>query len=164
MQAECKQKCKRGLGFANNSLRGEKMTVEECAAMLNGRQYCNELTAHEELQAKDAGLLIVFGASDDLCELRGAIHDEAGAYNGGTVSIRGGEVILPIERDDEEVLEKYGCLAIAQERWDAALKIKAKWESEGYSWVYETDAPHATFDIMEDDDKYCRGIVLELSK
>jgi hypothetical protein len=42
--------------------------------------------------------------------------------------------------------------------------IKALWDTEGYSWVYETEMPHASFDIMEDGETYCRGIVVELPK
>ena len=30
------------------------------------------------------------------------------------------------------------------------------------SWSYLTDIPHKTFDIMEDGEIYCRGIVFSL--
>jgi hypothetical protein len=36
----------------------------------------SEINKAEERQAKDAGLVVVFGYSDDGVELRGAIHDE----------------------------------------------------------------------------------------
>ena len=58
------------------------MTKEELAALINGRKYRHELTDKEEKAAKDARLVVVFGASDDLMEFRGAINDECGAYDG----------------------------------------------------------------------------------
>lgn len=36
--------------------------------------------------------------------------------------------------------------------------IEAIWDSGGYSWIYETDIEHATFDIMEDGKKSQRII------
>lgn len=63
------------------------MTKEQLAYLLNGREYTNEITKEEEREAKNSGLLVIFGASDDLIELRGAIYDEVGAINGGEVRI-----------------------------------------------------------------------------
>lgn len=60
------------------------MTAAELAALLNGREYRKEMSRDEEQVAKAAGLVVVFGASDDLMELRGAISDEVGCYDGGT--------------------------------------------------------------------------------
>jgi len=63
------------------------MTKEQWAEKLTGREIGEELTTDEEKQAKRDGILIVFGASDDLCEFRGVIHDEADCYDGGTIPI-----------------------------------------------------------------------------
>ena len=32
-----------------------------------------------------------------------------------------------------------------------------------YTWVYHTEIPHACFDIVEGNEKYCRGIVFSLN-
>ena len=61
------------------------MTKEQLAEMLNGRQYGDETTPEIERLAKENGLCIAFGASDDLLEFRGSVYDEAGAYNGTVV-------------------------------------------------------------------------------
>ena len=37
-------------------------------------------------------------------------------------------------------------------------------KEEDYSWTYKTDIPHSTFDILEDGEKYCRGIVFALDE
>lgn len=61
------------------------MTPKELAERLNGREYGSEITLEEMHIAKEFGLVVVFGASDDLMEFRGAIDDEGGCFGGGTV-------------------------------------------------------------------------------
>jgi hypothetical protein len=42
-------------------------------------------------------------------------------------------------------------------------KIEAIWVCEGnYSWIYKTDIPHATFDILEGGSGSCQGIVFSV--
>ena len=59
------------------------MTPAEFAARLNGRTYRNEVSTAEAKEAKAAGLVVVYGYSDDNVELAGAIDDEIGANDGG---------------------------------------------------------------------------------
>ena len=49
--------------------------------MLNGRSYRNEITSSEEKLAKENNLVVVYGASDDLVELAGAMSEEFGDSN-----------------------------------------------------------------------------------
>ncbi len=134
------------------------MTKEQLATLLNGREYPLEM--HDlEGQAKADGLIVIFGASDDLMEFRGAVHDEMGAYE-GTTALVDAEGLLPSREEikDDDELERFF------HRRKTARKIKALWcAGPDYSWTYETDIPHAEFDIVEDGDKYCRGIVLALA-
>lgn len=133
------------------------MTKEEMAALLNGRQYRNEITKDECELAKQNNLVVVFGASDDLVEFRGAIYDEEGCYDGGEIYINGGG-ILPYHETNCEC--EY-CGYEAQLEYAKLLKVI--WcEEDGYSWTYEFDLPYATFDIMDDGEKYCRGIVFSM--
>jgi hypothetical protein len=104
------------------------MTKEELAGKLDGREYGDEITQAEVEQAKDAGLVVVFGASDDL-----------------------------IEHGDDEAVAEF----VARKK--AARKIESLWAEEGYSWIYRTDIPHATFEVIEDEDPYCRGLVFALA-
>jgi len=143
-----------------------KLTKEELADKLKGRGYTHEITHSEEDAAKEAGLLVIFGASDDLVELRGAIEEELSAYDGTTVLLgRDGNLIVPVDREDEGVLIKYSLLDVARKRASAAHTIRALWckEKDGPCWTFETDLPHATFNIMEDDDFFCRGIVIDMA-
>lgn len=113
-----------------------KMTKEQLAARLNGRQYGDEITRAEEQLAKENGLVVIFGASDDLCEMRGAINDEFDCYDGGEIECE-----------------------------DYSGKLRAIWCPEnGGSWGYETNLPYATFNIYEDSELYCVGIVVELEE
>lgn len=142
------------------------MTPQELAARLNGRELGSEITKAEEAEAKAAGLVVLFGASDDLVELRGAIDDELGAYEGTTLRI----TPLGLLPSWETVLEA-GTEGDAEDYFrmkaSGIAEVKALWCPDGAllgaSWAYETAIPHATFDVMEDGELYCRGIVFRLA-
>jgi hypothetical protein len=138
------------------------MTKEELAALLNGRKRRNEITNQEEQQAKDAGLVVVFGCSDDLMEFRGAIYDEVGCYDGG-IAYFDEKGLLEIECDNED------CPYFEKIK-NNAKTIEAIWCEEGeqekenpISWTYKTDIPHSTFEIVEDNEIYCIGIVFSIN-
>lgn len=129
------------------------MTAKELAEMLSGRKYGMEITSEEARAAKDAGLVVVYGYSDDKVEFCGAINDEAGAYNGTTVYLTPNGILQEPEcgRDD--------CPYFDRER-EKARTIKAVWHDEGGPcWTFETDIPHETFNIYEDGELFCVGIV-----
>ena len=132
------------------------MDTKTLAAQLNGRSYCHEITKEEEAIAKAAGLVVAFGASDDLLELRGAICDELGAYEGQTVHLTK-EGLLENECGNEDCpyLKKLEAAA-------APLEIIWHDESTGPCWTFTTTIPHETFEILEDGNPYCRGIVFAL--
>lgn len=131
------------------------MTPKEFALKLNGREYGSEITKREERTAKDAGLVVVFGYSDDNIEFRGAINDEVGMWNGGKVHVLRDKVFGSHECDCEHC--NY------HDKRDSSPKIDCKWGHEGYAWFIEADFPHATFDIMEDGEKFSRGIVYSVN-
>jgi hypothetical protein len=136
------------------------MTKEQLAALLNGREYGDEITSAEEKQAQIDGLVIVFGASDDLCEFRGAIMDETGCGDGDLIRFNKAGFIPEWDQLDKE--DKDEVIAwLANDK--TAASIIAKWDRDGYSWQYETAIPHASFEIVEGDEKYCKGIVFSLS-
>lgn len=60
------------------------MEARELAEKLNGRAYGDSFDDVLE-EAKQSGLVIVTGASDDLMEFDGAIRDEGGCFDGGRV-------------------------------------------------------------------------------
>lgn len=137
--------------------REPSQAVKDLAATMDGVEIGEE-DHRIPANAKELSLVVVYGASDDLVEFRGAIRDEIGCYEGGTFYIAGGGVF----DEDDFCGCKWGTeakkTALAQ-----ALTIDALWcEVDGYSWTFSTDIPHAGFDVMEDGETYCRGIVFDL--
>lgn len=132
------------------------MTKEELAKSLDGCAYLHE-TDNVDMQAiKEAGLVIVFGQSDDLMEFEGAICDEISCYDGGTA------YILP------DGLLTNGCenpdcpyFKVLQ---DKAQTIEALWcDNQDICWIYQTEIPHETFNVMDYGEIFCRGIVFDMA-
>ena len=121
------------------------MTAKELAAKLEGREYLNEITPDEERDADANGLVVVYGYSDDNVELAGAISDEIGAWVG---------VVFHVDKDGE---------VFAGEK-DAPNKIEAYWcgQDTDAAWTFGTDIPHETFNIYEDGELFCVGIVFKM--
>lgn len=132
------------------------MNKKELATLLDNREYLAEITQDEQVQALADGLVVVFGASDDLMEFRGAICEEIGCYYGGTAYLTS-EGLLVNECNDDE------CPHFEKAKSKAAT-IDALWcQDLGYSWTFSTTIPHETFEITEDGEPYCRGIVFLLA-
>lgn len=113
------------------------MTKEKLAAMLDGKQYREAPNSKVIQLAKDNNLLIVYGASDDLCEFSGAIDDEFDCFDGGEIECE-----------------------------DLTSIIEAIWSDEAGepSWSYKTDIPHTEFKIYDENDLYCVGLVINLAE
>jgi hypothetical protein len=136
------------------------ITKEEMAARLDGRKIGREVTSQDRTDAIASGLVIVYGASDDLMEFVGTIDDEVGCCDGGTAWLDAGGLLPDRSEIDEEDLHRMWEHVTREKR---ARKITAVWAEEGYSWTYRTDIPHATFEVTEDGEPYCRGIVFALA-
>ncbi|ABY99361.1 hypothetical protein N5K35_26035 [Pseudomonas sp. GD03651] len=135
------------------------MTKEELAAQLNGLEYPTRIPGALIVAAQSAGLVILCGASDDLMEFYGARREEIGCYDGGTAFVDA-DGVLP----DRDCLDGDEELAEYVQRQKSAKSIEALWcKEDGYSWTYKTEIPHATFEVVEDEEPYCRGIVFALA-
>ncbi len=109
------------------------MNAKEWAAKLNGRECGFEANANEEKRLEQDGIVIAYGFSDDLCELRGVVDEEYDCFGGSEISVE-------------------------------SIKIRIVWHDKGNPcWTFETDIPHETFDIYEDGELYCKGIVFNLA-
>lgn len=132
------------------------MNKEQLAALLDGREYGHEITREEAATAKENGLIVVFGASDDLMEFRGAIDDEVGCFEGGDAFLTANGIF-------ENECRDYDCPYAERER-EKCKVISAVWcDGSGPCWTYKTDIPHATFSIVEDGEPYCTGIVFAVA-
>lgn len=136
------------------------MTSKELVAQLNGREYGSEITYHEEKAAEAAGLLVIFGYSDDNIELRGALEDEIGCFGGGKFTLNR-EGILP-KWDEHEEKSKQDAHEWFRQMQLPSTELSAKWDCNGYSWFITAGIDHEVFDILEEGQPFCRGIVLSL--
>lgn len=131
------------------------MNAKQLAAVLNGREYRAEILREEKLMAKAAGLVVVYGYSDDGMTFSGTISDHVGCLDGGTAYLTSAGLL---ENDCD-----HDCPYFAKEQAKAET-IEALWCAEScYSWTYKTSIPHETFEIVEDGEPYCRGIVFVLA-
>lgn len=134
------------------------MTKEEMAARLTGREYGDEITPEEERIAKAYGLVVVFGYSDDIAELRGAINDEVPGTSPDPFVIVDGALF-----DDSDDCDCKHAEAARERAESVGHDVLPVFGAEGQpDWTFKTEIPHATFDVMEGAEVFCRGIVFNL--
>jgi len=140
------------------------ITKEQMAALLNGREYGMEIMRDECALAKASGLVVVFGYSDDNMEVRGAWgEDEFGCNNGETWCVGPKGIVKEWRHVDHE--DEDECDAYFKAKSTAKHTLTAIWSPKDLkcSWAYELDVPCATFDIVEDGELYCRGLVFAVA-
>lgn len=136
----------------------EGPTPEGFAMNFAGRQLGEEITLAEAIALKSAGMVAVFGFSDDTVEFRGAIHEELGAgeikfsRKGKFFSAEAMESLESLVRDG--TIDLMPPINVIQCRWGAP---------DSPDWTYETEIPHATFEVLEGDHPFCRGIVFRIA-
>lgn len=133
------------------------MNIQDVADRLNGIQYGDEgrILAREYVkQLKSHGIVVVYGYSDDVVEFCGAVNDELGAYDHYFNS----KGLVRNECDCDK------CPYFEKMMKEVKYYVNPVWcKTPGYAWTYDTNIPHVTFDVMEDEEKYCLGIVFKLS-
>lgn len=143
------------------------MTSKELAELLNGRE-CRKETTPEIIQlAKENGLVIVYGYSDDNTVFEGAISEEIDCFEGGKIYFNNdgsnftdviGIAFLTYHKDKDEP-EENSIEAV----WYDNEKVMHEGTGLYYSWTFKTEIPHETFDIFDDGDPHCRGIVFSVN-
>jgi len=115
------------------------------ADKLEGNEYGNEINKELIKEARENGLVVVYGASDDLIEFEGSISEELGAGNNDSFKIKLKSLKVKNSENGKNIIKSF---------WDN--------KELGTSWNYETKMPHSTFNIFEDGDLYCIGIVFSI--
>ena len=100
-------------------------------------------------KAKENDLVVVFGASDDLIEFRGAIEDEGDCFDGDDVYITK-DGLCTNEAVSPNMITAVWC----GRKDDIGNYI---------SWTYKTDISHEVFNVTDDGEIYCEGIVFSLN-
>jgi hypothetical protein len=124
-------------------------TTAEIARALDGIEYDASMKDVAAL-AKESNIVICYGASDDLVEFEGAIHDETGGPGDVHLTDSG---LLQWRCDDDRCPHE---LEIRKR----SPRICAVWGAkDGPCWTFQTTIPHEKFKIMEDGDVFGVGIV-----
>ena len=125
------------------------MKKEELAQILDGREIGDEISSKESKQAAGDGLVVVYGASDDLMEFQGAIIEEFGTE--ADIDKEGNI----IEKCEDECVHYKKAL-------EGANHFEGYYGKNG-AWTFETKIPHVTFKIYDEDgDLFCNGIVFDI--
>jgi hypothetical protein len=132
-------------------------TPESFAKQFDGREYGSEVTPVESIALKAAGMVAMFGYSDDCVEFRGVIHDETSS---GKICITTTGRVL-----NEDQLQALQSLlddgTLTKDLVPAVHTFKARHENDG--WHITTLVPHAVFNVMESGEVFGRGIVFRIS-
>jgi hypothetical protein len=141
------------------------MTVKEWAGALNGIDYFSGELSRLNKTMKEDGIIVVDGASDDLLEFWGVICDELGAWEGTEVLIasRGKGIAFIFDEDENRDSAEFNQKEISAMQKIKAIRNPVNENGEAFaSWLIETEIPHETFDIMDDGELFCRGVVFHV--
>lgn len=145
-----------------------KESVIKLADNLNNRQYRYETSISLEKFAKDNNLIIVFGASDDLLEFRGAFEEEFGSseelYFNKEFTIISNHNKIKLDEKNIEIKDYF----INIHRFDFEVELKNKITQEwcpkdlDTSWRLSANFPYKTFNVFDEKELYCVGIVFDI--
>lgn len=135
------------------------MNQIELANLLDGNIMGQEISKELEAVAKEQGLVVVFGASDDLVEFRGAISDEGSEGNPIQLS-RSGLFDWETECD---------CQCQYMKAYSANLPtVTGFYGSKDHPqtyWHIATKLPHSVFNITEEGEEGASiGIVFDFNE
>lgn len=128
------------------------MTTTEIARALDGIEYDASMKDVAAL-AKESGIVICYGASDDLVEFEGAIHDETGGPGDVHLTDSG---LLQRRCDDDS------CPHELEIRKRSPRICAVRGAKDGPCWTFQTTIPHEKFKIMEDGEVFGVGVVFRL--
>ena len=117
--------------------------LKNFAKEFNGREYHYAMFSKEEMkQLKENGIVILYGESDDLCELDGAIYDEGDCWLNSESSF----VELPLSKNGFHEV-------------DNKITHKIKIFRKDGCWDYKISGltMFSNFVITEDGKPYCVG-------
>ena len=124
----------------------KKKTLKELAKKFDGREYtCEQFTSEEIHHLKELGVVVLYGASDDLCEIDGAVEGEVDCYIGGSEKI-------------EFTLAKDGPVPFGN---GSNNLNKVSIAQENGCWKYHVSGlvNYSKFTIKEDGEDYCEAML-----
>lgn len=145
------------------------------AEILNGRQYGEEISKEQAEVAKASGLIVVFGSSDDIVITKGFIDDELYLSDEWDSTIwnftKDWKLVMDFDNlfdweiDNTDI--NWDTKKILMDFYKKFIKttaeFTAEFEKNWYSWFIDSSSKHETFEIFEDWEKFCRGIVININ-
>lgn len=144
-------------------------TITEVAMLLDGQKDNRPGDDEVKTLLKSLGFVVVYGLSDDLIEIAGVSYVEIDAYRG---RFRDGEHqdlrftseglvddhTPPYDEEKGEFVD----VPEAPPPPGAAI-VDVHFGKDDLFWVFETEAPHASFTTTLHGTPFCRGLVLDLA-
>lgn len=112
-------------------------------------------------EANAAGLVIVFVRGDESVEIEGATFALRSVHGGDGIFFDK-DGLLPMSEDAMES-ESAACSYVARRARAKGVRVIYKPEGLPHIWLIKTSVPHATFDMTENGEPYCRGVVFALA-
>ncbi len=135
-------------------MKTKTLSAKEFAEVLSLRDFSEGLYEIEAECAKRNGLVIVYGYSDDVIQLDGAVRTFGDCFQGGKFHL----------------VKNKGCWKLA-DGVGKCNNISALWYScdavndygECIPWSYKTDIPCENFYVTRDGDPFCEGFVFSIN-
>lgn len=148
----------------------KELTKEKLAELLDGHDVLNRdmYGIPTNMEVWNNNLVVMFGHSDDLIEVRGAVHNEIDSYGEDKLAL-----VLAGEKidDDEDVMniDIPGIFRLSDDynQSNNPRLITVRYGSEENTqadWEFDTAMPHATFMLYLKGKPFCKGIVIDLDE
>lgn len=143
------------------------ITAEQLTERLHNTQYHKTPTLQDANDAKESGLVIISVLKAGYIEVRGAVINVVGPFSGGITLHLYESGLLPtnlrdavVHLDDSDIGRFFYNLDELLAAYRKSKAVTSVAGEDGYAWTFQTDIPHETFDTLDGDQKFCRGIVI----
>ncbi|MBQ8806584.1 MAG: hypothetical protein IJZ68_09100 [Bacteroidaceae bacterium] len=126
------------------------MNIKEFAENLGTRPTGDEVPYHMVCEAQHQRYLVIFGASDDLVEICGHHHYEFDAFRPTTLYVTRNRVYSSDEIHPTTAKPIH-------------VEYSTPTATNPALWKLTTEIPHATYNIMDGDELFCKGLVIDLN-
>lgn len=131
------------------------MKANELAAQLHGIEL-GDIPGDAIEGARRGGLVMVYSPSADTIAFYGALRGQVNMFEDGTVYF---DIEGPLpDVDDVPEVDRLAYYA----RKGLAHMISAEHERDGFTWTLSTIVPHSRFMVLNNGERYCRGIVFDI--
>lgn len=134
----------------------EEITIKTIAEKLNWMKYEESISKEIIDICKTKWFVIVTWYSDDNMMFNWKIDDEKWCYWWWSAYVTRKWELFQSECED------YYC-PYAEKEKEKSFEIEADVNNEDYYFIFKTNIPHETFEVLEGDWKYCRWIVFDVN-